>query len=350
MQIVEVKTKKDIKKFRRFRKKLYKNDAYYVSTVEFTLDMLLYRETAFAKTLSILPVMGVRDDGIVLEALLIHNPKDNFLQIAFFEALENVGEEVACFMEYAKEYATARKLQKIYIGLNGHLSYGVGLSVDMTAPNTFDSTYSKPYYNDYFQAYKKHGLVAFSATPSEIASRLTHKTVGIRVRKIDFGRFEEEMETFRRICDETIGTTFLYSQTDAGHFRDLLASMTFFLKEENILFAETAAGEVVGFVFWHPDYNEILRKGRQNSLLSIAIRYLLFGKNIRKVKLNAIGVKKEYQGTTTIQLLAEVGTYACRYDTVETNFVWCNNRKSMAINRALLKNIERHFAVYEVDL
>jgi len=107
---------------------------------------------------------------------------------------------------------------------------------------------------------------------------------------------------------------------------------------------------VVGFVFWHPDYNEVLKKGRQNSLLSIAIRYTLFKKKIKKVKLNSIGVKKEYQGFVTIKLLREVGKLVKNYDTIETNFVWCNNKKSMAINKRLLKHVERRFVVYEVNV
>jgi hypothetical protein len=52
-----------------------------------------------------------------------------------------------------------------------------------------------------------------------------------------------------------------------------------------------------------------LKKGKQNTLLEIAVRYLLFGKNIKKAKLNSVGVKKEYQGLTTVQLLCEVGKY-----------------------------------------
>jgi len=41
MQIVPVKTKKEKKIFKTFRKNLYKNDPYYVSTVEFTMNMLI---------------------------------------------------------------------------------------------------------------------------------------------------------------------------------------------------------------------------------------------------------------------------------------------------------------------
>ena len=349
MQIVSVTTKKEKYRFKEFRRKLYLNDSYYVSTAEFTLDMLLNGETAFSKNIEIHPIMGIQAGEILLEAVLIHNPKDDFLQISFFEALENVNAEVEQFLEYAKDFAKIRGLNKIFIGLNGHLSYGVGLSVDMTLPNTFDSTYTKLYYTKYFEKYKKHELVAFSNELCAVIPKVAHRESSVSIRSIDFNDFEAEMERFRQICDETIGTTFLYSKTDEGHFYDLLKSMTFFLKPENILFAEHQ-GQVVGFIFWHPDYNEILRKGKSNSLFGIAVRYLLLKNKIKRIKLNAMGVKKEYQGVTTVNLLYEVGKYVGGYETVETNFVWCNNKKSMSVNRALLQNEERRFAVYEVDL
>lgn len=349
MQIVPVKTKKDIRLFKSFRKKLYKNDPYYVSTAEFTLDMLLKKETSFAKNAEIYPVMGIKDDRILLTALLIHNPKDDFLQISFFEALEGINEEVEIFMDYVKAFAKTLNLCKIFVGLNGHLSYGVGLSVDMSAPNTFDSTYTKLYYTKYFEKYKKHDLVSFANTPDQVIPFLKNRKSNINIRKMDMNRFEEEMENFRAICDETIGTTFLYSPTDKKHFYDLLKSMTFFLKPENLLFAEDK-GKIVGFVFWHSDYNEILKKGSRNSLFGIAIRYMLFKNKIKKAKLNAVGVKKEYQGITTMNLLYEFAKLAGHYEKVETNFVWCNNKKSMAVNKAFMKNTERRFVVYEVDL
>ena len=349
MQIVSVKTKKEKKQFKRFRKELYNNDPYYVSTVEFTFDMLFNRETAFAKGIEIYPIMGVDGERVLLTALLIRNPKDDFLQISFFEALPGIPNEVDSFMVYAKDFAKKMGLSKIYIGLNGHLSYGVGLSVDMSCPNTFDSLYTKLYYTQYFDKYKKHDLVAFSNSPKEICPNLISKKSEVIIRPIDFKKFDEETERFREICDETIGTTFLYSKTDKYHFRDLLEPMTFFLKPENILLAEYK-GQVVGFVFWHPDYNEILKKGKYSSLLSIAIRYTLFKNRIKKVKLNAIGVKKEFRGVVTMNLLSAVSKYAGGYEKIETNFVWCNNTKSMAINKMLIKNIERKFVVYEVEL
>ena len=348
MEIVLVNSKKEKKAFKKFRQDLYKNDPYYVSTAEFTLDMLLYQQTEFSKTLSLQPVMAVEDGKILIESLLIHNPKDDYLQVSFFEAVEGIAPKVHEFMEFVKGFAKSLALSKIIIGLNGHLSYGVGLSSDMPRPNTFDSTYSKVYYTEYFKNHQKHELVAFSNNPATVFPALSDRNSNVNVRPIDLKKFDEEMEIFRNICNETIGKTFLFTQTDKHHFRDLIKDMLFFLEPQNILFAEVK-GEVVGFLFWHPDYNEILKKGANNSLLEIATRYTLFKNKITKVKLNSIGVKEGYQ-FATIALLREMGKLVKAYDKLETNFVWCNNKKSMAINKHLLKNVERNFVVYEVEV
>ena len=346
MEIIEVKSKKDILKFKKFRKMIYSNDPYYVSTIEFTFDMLLKKETLFAKQATIIPLMVVDDSKIVAECMLIHNSKDDFLQMSFFEALPNQEEAVGLLKEAAKKYAKNQNMNRLIVGLNGHLSYGVGLSVDMCKPNTFDSTYTKTYYLDYFNDGLEYNLFSFSNKISNIVPILKCRNSQITIRPINLFKFDEEMELFRVICNETIGKTFLYSEADYYHFSDLMGSMKFFLRPENLLFA-CNKDEVVGFIFWHPDYNEILAKGRHNSLLEIAIRYTFTKNKISKVKLNSIGVKDEYQGNVTMMLLCEAAKYMKKYSDIETNFVWENNRRSMKINKHLIQNIERSFKVVE---
>ncbi len=346
MNVVIVKSAKDYHRFKKFRKQLYHRDPYYVSTIEFTCDMLLKKETEFAKKCDIVPVMVCDNNLVLCEAILIRNLKDDFAQIAFFEALPMQNEAVSLLKKYAKEYTRKKNLSRLIVGLNGHLSYGVGLSVAMNKPNTFDSTYTKPYYLDYFDDGISHELKAFKAKINDVIPHLKYRHTSVVIRPCNLKDFDNEMEKFRLICNETIGKTFLYSQTEANHFRDLMASMTFFLKPENLLFAYDQ-DEVVGFIFWHPDYNSILAKGKMNSLLEIAIRYTFGKRKIKALKLNSIGVKEGYYGNVTLQLLTEASRYMQNYETIETNFVWENNRKSMAINKHLLKSVEREFKVVE---
>ena len=61
-------------------------------------------------------------------------------------------------------------------------------------------------------------------------------------------------------------------------------------------------------------------------------------------------MKEKYQGRVTIQLLNEMMKHINSYTYAETNFVWENNRKSMAINKHIGEHIERNFAVYEYKI
>ena len=140
MVVKEIKTKKDIKKFKKFRENLYKNDLFYVSTVEFNVDMILKRETQFARSCVTKPIAVECEGRIVAECVLVFNPKDDFVQIAFFESLDNQSEAVSLIKEKAKDFAKQSGVKKITVGLNGHLSYGVGLTDGISKPNTFDST------------------------------------------------------------------------------------------------------------------------------------------------------------------------------------------------------------------
>ena len=102
MQVVAVQTRKARRQFKNFRKKLYSGDKYYVSTVEFTCDMLLKRQTDFAKLCDVKPIMIQKNSFTVAECILIRNPKDDFIQIAFFESLKNQQEAVNLILEQAK--------------------------------------------------------------------------------------------------------------------------------------------------------------------------------------------------------------------------------------------------------
>ena len=349
MKLEIVNTKKQRKKFIDFRYNLYKNDLYYVSTIEFTFKMIFNQTTEFAKECIIKPVMVLDNLNVCAEAILIKTKNDDFVQIAFFEALEHQYDAVELIKSAARIFAKENNVNRVIVGLYGHLSYGVGFTVDIVRPNTFDSIYTKKYYIDYFKEYTKHELCAFSSKLNDLYPYMRNRKSNITIRPINFKDFKNEMILFKDICDKTIGKTFLYSKTKDTHFYDLMINLRFFLKKENILFACNNS-EVVGFIFWHPDYNEILSAGHQESILSIGLKYIFNKNKIKRVKLNSIGVLEQYEGIVTMNLLNEASKYMKQYDILETNFVWKNNKKSMRINTHLLKNIERNFLVMEEEI
>lgn len=349
MKLEVVRNKKQKRLFIKFRENLYLNDPYYVSTIEFTFKMIFNQTTNFAKESIIKPIMVKDFENVVAEAILIKVKNDDFVQIAFFEALENQFDAISLIKDAARVFAKQNCVNRIIVGLYGHLSYGVGLTVDINNSNTFDSIYTKKYYIDYFNEFTKHELCAFSSKLEDLYPYMIYRKSNITIRPINFFDFKNEMIRFNDICNKTIGKTFLYSKTSDHHFYDLIKELRFFLKKENLLFA-CNNDEVVGFIFWHPDYNEILSKGKKESIISIGLKYIFNKNKIKRVKLNAIGVLEKYEGTITMNLLNAASKYMKKYEHLETNFVWKSNKKSMRINQHLLKNIERNFLVMEEEI
>ena len=71
MKLEIVKTKKQRNKFIDFRNKLYRNDLYYVSTIEFTFKMIFNQTTKFAKNSIVKPIMVLDNLDVLAEAILI---------------------------------------------------------------------------------------------------------------------------------------------------------------------------------------------------------------------------------------------------------------------------------------
>lgn len=356
--IIDVTDRAGVRLYTDFRRRLYSGDPGYSTTLEFAVESVLNRSTAFIRSCHLRPLLASRDGEVVAQCILVHDPALPMLQLGFFEALPDQGDAVARLLDAARAEAQRRGLERIVIGLNAHLSIGVGILTDGFQRASFDSAWNKPYYADYFDGLRRIGLTAYCGSVQDVAVKLGPASRGpipdasgsaVTVRSLDLHAWESELETFRTLCDATLGTTRFYAPTRPGHFTDLLEDLKPFLRPENLLFA-TIDGREVGFCFWHPDYNEILPTGRRVSLPGIAWRFALRRSGIRTVILNALGVLPEYRGVATAALLTrmsqEIDGAFSRY---ETSFVWDGNYASIGVGRYLDSQELRQFSVWVED-
>jgi len=347
-KLVFANTKKLKKQFILFKRELYLGDKNYVSTAEFVLEDILYNKTKFAKSCKIYPFFIYQNNTLVLEACIILHSQADFLQLGFFEAKENCQEAVDYMLNAVKKFAVDKGVKKIVIGINGHLSYGVGILVDgFNFKNSFDSEYNKQYYKEYFCKLKKEKLVTFYEKLENLDDNRLKMPNDIIIRHCDLKNYYAEMELMRELCEKTIAKTFLYFPTQKGHFYELTKDLKIFLKPENLFFAQDRSGNYTGFIFWHPDFNQMIKGGKTNSLLQIFFGYLFKGKKINVAKLNAIG-SLNYK--STIALLYHLNTLIRgKYDYLETTFVWENNVKSYTLNKKFFKKEHRRYEVYLID-
>ena len=350
MQVRYLTTKQDYKKFIDFKAMLYKGDKNYVDTATFALEDVLFQKTAFTKSCKVFPVAVEQDGKFLVQAIFIYNAKLPILQVGFFEAVKNAESAVNALIGEAMQKAKQLGVKQIVIGLNAHISYGVGiLSSGFDFKNSFDSLYNKSYYKNYFAHLKKQTLSTYrleNFTAQANFKGLSDKKA-YRIEYADLKDFKASTERMRRLCDKTIGKTFLYYPTEELHFYELMKDLQPFLSNKNLFFAVDQNGNDAGFIFWHPDFNQMLNGGEKTSALKILFGYLFNRKRIDTAKLNAIGSVSQRATLALVNELYKQMTKEFKY--IETNFVWDNNLNSTAINRRFFGSPHRKYEVYFID-
>ena len=345
MEIRRLSTRAQKKGFLSFRSALYQGDAGYVCTDKFVLTDVLFARTEFARDCRVLPLQVREGEKVLAQAMLLQHPALPYLQLSFFDALPDSAGAVQLLVQCARRAAHDWGARGIVAGLNGHLSYGVGILSDGFEKISFDSLYNKSYYREYFAGYPKDTLSTYRAPLLQAIGNFPQWDVAkIKVRTSNFRTFRAEMERMRALCEKTIAKTHLYFPTKPLHFYQLLKDLKPFLRPENLLFAEDGQGRDVGFLFWHPDFNCLLDAGREYSIAAIAARRLLYAKRMDTVKVNALGT---LSNAATFALIDAFRRYVeGKYTFVETNFIWDNNIRSSLLMKKILGAPHRKYEVY----
>ncbi len=349
MQLHVLNAKKEKAEFLKFHAALYKGDPSYVCMENFVLQDVLFQQTDFAKTCVVQPVAVKSDGKILAQAILIYASKLPLIQVGFFDALRNQKGAVALILSQARALKAQYGAKGIVVGLNGHISYGVGILTEGFAhKNSFDSIYNKDYYADYFALGRRQGLSTYKAAICDALPRFPKiDASGVRIRKCNLKSYKREMETMRALCEQTIAKTDLYFPTDEGHFYQLTSALQPFLRAENLLFAEDAKGNPIGFLFYHPDFNQTLKGGKEYSLLGMVFAMLTQKKQIDTVKINAIGSLSPRATNALLQEFCALNKD--KYDFLETTFIWDNNLQSSLLAKRVLGDAHRKYEVYYFD-
>lgn len=356
MKLEPVTTRRAKKHFIRFIYTIYTGNPNYKDMQVHLAKNFLYNEDTFTRQCTIHPVRVQEAGKTVAQCMYIRHPGLNALQLSFFEALPGRMQAVTMLVDEARERARQAGLAKVIIGLNGHVSYGVGfLMNNYDKPISFDNLYSPPYYIDYFDAFdftkKTLHTYYFDMNHITISQKLISRiNQTISFRTMNFKKFNEEITLFGTLCNQCLKDTYLYFNRTPVAMCELLTNLKPFLKPEYLIFA-LKDGREIGFMFWHPDYNRIMPGGKKNSIVKIALRYFCLKRTITHFKLNVIGILPGYANTATlIGLVHKTYEYAHKYYRHgETNFVWDNNVRSRRINEHMTDHPFNKYCIYEVD-
>jgi GNAT superfamily N-acetyltransferase len=163
--------------------------------------------------------------------------------------------------------------------------------------------YNPPYYPELwesqgFQVLERYlskrvdaGLVADFLEPKRQAAL----AAGYRLRRLDPAKFREELRTIYSISVRIFARNFLYTDIPEEEFIALYAGARSLLDPDLVWFAQSPAGEDVGFLFAFPDRFRAVAamRGRRNPLA--LLRFFLHRNEVDAVNMKTVGVLPEHR-------------------------------------------------------
>lgn len=370
MQIIPVSTKKESREFALFPYHFYRGDPVWVAPL---------RSEALAQ---FSPSKNPTLDHCEFQLFLLKDGSRTIGRIAaFFDrlAIEHWNEMAGMFGYYEcpDDSAASRLLldaarnwldEKGMAAMRGPWSFvsqewGSVMEGFEPAP-VIMSPYNPPYYNRQYRDYglsKIKDLLVYYIDAREkyqIPERiliLTDKIserYGICTRQIDMSRFEEEVDTFMALSNESLVDNWGFAPITEAETKAMAADLKAVLHPKAVIFAEDSDGRPVGFAVALPDINKLI-KGLNGHLFPTGIFRLLFGlPKLAQYRMFALGVIPEYHGRGVDSLLYRALYVSCFQPDLrmEINYVLEDNGP---MNNAILKlgaKPLRRYRVYQMDI
>lgn len=356
MTIVQVSTHKQKKQYIDFMRSVYVGNIYYKDVNIFFARNFLFKADLFSRKCDILPILVANNNNILACAMLISYPSANQLFLSFFEALPNQAEAVEQIISLARDRAKAKNKSKIIIGINGHISYSVGiLANNYNQVQTFDSNYNPAYYTDYFDKYYfvKKDAVSYIYDLNKIKfdeQILKDVYRNVSFRKLNKKNFKKDILIFGDLCDRALCGTPLYYKKTKEEMYDSLKTMKYIFKADNLIFA-IKNGVEIGFILMHPDYNQLV-SNQKITPIKIFVGVNLIRKKIDTLIINIIGVLPEHQNNKVIiGLLNEASKIVSnKYKKIISTFVMKDNQKSTKLCSSMASGQLNQYFIYEIEI
>lgn len=293
-------TVSDQKKYVKFVKEHYKEDPFYVDFTTPILKEIFGEKSPFARNLWYEAFLILDSGSIVgVTTFLIHRHYSDVLQIAFLEYLDIEGIP-QMIIDHAKRIGKDKNSTDIVIGLNGHVNYGLGLSVEQSHRPTFGSAYTKAYYSRHFEALglEETPLVSFQypweskdfPLSNEKRKRFYDR---YNFRVMEKQTFESDIAIYTALNNKCFGEHLFYFPRTVAEDQFLFRDLKYFMEKGSLIFAEDR-GKPIGFLLWYPDWGEIMQRGETLSIITY-IKKILFSKKVKGFKIVEWAVLPEYR-------------------------------------------------------
>jgi GNAT superfamily N-acetyltransferase len=236
--------------------------------------------------------------------------------IGYFAALPGKEPAVRALFERAEAWLRDRGVDRILAPFNGAALLGLGArSAAFDEEPMFPFGWQPPHYTEYLVAlgYKAayplwYYTVDFRSEKYRAAKRRAEKNSAsenrkVVVRSVNKKLWNQEMETFRALFNESFEDEWEFHPLTSGEFREFFDAMKPVLDPRQMLIGEID-GEPAGFCLGMPDWNPLFRSFQGKLGLVQIVRLMLGAKRHRRAGLLGIGALPAYRGTGLAHRLA----------------------------------------------
>lgn len=362
MRAVVIETRKQKKQFIKFRKRIYRKNSNFVDDNLGMIKQLFSGKTCFLDNKKVFPICVLdNESNIRCQCVCVYaDGLSDYIQVCFFESLEDQFEAVEVMIKKVIEIGKKYGANKLVVGLNGHVNYGLGLLADhFDLKNSFGVSANPESYNDYFKkmefnevflntylwsSSRGNRLEPFRSIIDKIDSAYTFKF-------FDKNRFDYYSKIYTDLNNECFKNHRYYYKRNYNEDEEMLKELFCFMKPESLIFAFYGE-KPVGFILWYPDFNELVSGGHSFGTWTY-LKNLFLYKKIRKAKIVEIGVLKEYRNSGLAiglvnQACLRIGELGI--DKGESSWILDENLDSNSICKAFCDGLYKRYVVYEKDI
>lgn len=314
-RIVEVKTKKDLKRFICFTHELYRNDLHYVPLPNLLIKaMLSPSKNPFFENGEVACFLAMDNDKVVGRIAAIYNKvhlevyNDSTGFFGFFDCI-NDNDVVASLFNKTSQWLKAKGIHKMLGPENLTTNDPTGILTNgFDDDPVFLMPYNFPYYenllllNGFNEAmtlasYKTtlETLPAELHTKAEVLEERLRRN-DINIRYLNQEKFNEEIKQLRGIYNKANELNWGFMPLDERSFFHMAKALKQVVDKESVLLAEHK-GQLIGFAVSVPDYNQVFKRISNGKLFLLGWWKLLNGrKHINRIRIMIIGVLPQWRG------------------------------------------------------
>ncbi|WP_242156294.1 hypothetical protein [Aestuariivivens sediminis] len=371
--IIEVNTKKELRQFIDFPRRLYEHQPNYISDLDITLKGRLSRRNPFLKhsEMALFLAKESKEGKIVGRIAAIWNKthldkyNDSCGFFGFFDAIDDV-QICKMLLDQACIWLRSKGIKAIIGPTNPTTNDSCGiLCKGFEYPNQINMPYNYPYYDTLLKAVGCTGVIdlvayeIFEKPQLEKYANIMRRAEGhlhrnnIEIRAMSPKTYTSDITKLRMAYNACNEGSWGFMPLNQVEFEYLASELKSIMPYDLALFAEVE-GEIVGYIIAVPDFNQVLRKIRNGKLFPFGIfKILKYRKSIQSARVMLIGIKDTYRGTGMDLVLYQKITEALHQQHIfhcEAGYVMSTNK---TMNSLLLKiggSPTKHYRLYKKQL